>query len=669
LHRVSKRDYQPHVYNPPACPITAPVVSYAYDSGTNAKGHLTSLTDQAGTATYAYDILGRMTTETRPIAGISKSTSYTYNLGGSIKTLTYPSGRVVTYTPDSAGRLVSAVDGNGTNYVVSADYNPDGSIKSLLNGSTPGLSQNFQYTPRLQLCRITTLTSGTLPTSCTDSQHVGNIMDRGYDFHAGNGTAGSGADNGNVFAITNYRDTNRSQTFTYDALNRLTSGWSSANTGSYSWGENYSIDAWGNLQMSPMQNKAHGGTFQLSGNAQNRPTGMNYDAAGNLISYLSATYTYDQENRLSSTAGMSYMYDGNGERVLKSNASTGAAVKRYWSMSGNTLAEDDGSGNLTAEYIYFGGKRVARIDLPANTVHYYLSDHLGSTSIVASAAGAVEEESDYYPFGTEVVVTGPGVNELKFTGKRRDTESQLDYFGARYFDNPFGRFMTPDPLIVQKQKLLDPQQWNMYQYARGNPLRFTDPTGKYVCEGNKTQCGVIKTALALAKTAAGKLPEGSKERKELEKSIAAYGKENTKNGVVVQFKDLNDLGFRAGTTIDEKTKVTTVVFDLNAKGKTGTAGEIVASTGHEGVHVADYKAAGHMPRSRNEELATERNAFNASAGVAIGLGFRSAQGLWDPGWSSGHTPAEMNQMKDKSIEDSAQRATDLYCAQMAGLCK
>jgi RHS repeat-associated protein len=111
---------------------------------------------------------------------------------------------------------------------------------------------------------------------------------------------------------------------------------------------------------------------------------------------------------------------------------------------GNTLAEGDGSGNLTAEYIYFGGKRVARIDLPANTVHYYLSDHLGSTSIIVGAAGTVEEESDYYPFGTEVTVTGPGVNELKFTGKRRDTESQLDYFGARYYSNGLARFMTAD---------------------------------------------------------------------------------------------------------------------------------------------------------------------------------------------------------------------------------
>jgi hypothetical protein len=66
-------------------------------------------------------------------------------------------------------------------------------------------------------------------------------------------------------------------------------------------------------------------------------------------------------------------------------------------MSGNTLAEGDGSGNLTAEYIYFGGKRVARIDLPTNIVHYYLSDHFGSTSQVVSAAGMIEEELDYYP--------------------------------------------------------------------------------------------------------------------------------------------------------------------------------------------------------------------------------------------------------------------------------
>jgi RHS repeat-associated protein len=473
LHRVTGKGYGAQ-----SCPLASPVVSYGYDSGANAKGKLVSLTDRAGTASYAYDTLGRLTTETRSIAGISKTTGYSYNLDSSVKTLTYPSGRVVTYTPDSAGRLVSATDGNGTNYVISAGYNPDNSLKTLMNGSTPALNQSFQYTPRLQLCRITTLTSGTFPTSCTDTQNIGNIMDRGYDFHAGNGTPGSGSDNGNVFGITNYRDANRSQAFTYDSLNRLTSAWSSANTGAYSWGENYSIDAWGNLQISPMGSKAHGGNFTLSGNAQNRPTGLAYDAAGNLMSYVSATYTYDPENRLSSTAGMSYTYDASGERVLKSNSSTGAPTKRYWSMGGNTLAEGDGTGNLTAEYIYFGGKRVARIDLPANTVHYYLSDHLGSTSLVASPAGAIEEESDYYPFGTEVTVTGPGVNELKFTGKRRDTESQLDYFGARFYSNGSGRFTSVDPKMTSRQRMLDPQQWNMYQYSRNNPIVNIDPDGR-----------------------------------------------------------------------------------------------------------------------------------------------------------------------------------------------
>jgi RHS repeat-associated protein len=189
------------------------------------------------------------------------------------------------------------------------------------------------------------------------------------------------------------------------------------------------------------------------------------------------TYTYDQENRLSSTAGMSYTYDGNGERVLKSNTSTGAAVKRYWSAGGNTLAEADGTGNITAEYVYFGGKRVARIDLPANTVHYYLSDHLGSTSIVASATGSVEEESDFYPFGTEVVVSGPGANELKFTGKRRDSESQLDYFGARYYFSGMGRWASVDPKTIALRHLLNPQKLNRYSYTINNPMSFFDPNG------------------------------------------------------------------------------------------------------------------------------------------------------------------------------------------------
>ena len=109
LHRVTKKDYQPHTYAPPACPITAPVATFTYDAGTNGKGHLTGLTDQAGSGLYTYDPLGRMTTEQRTIAGVSKSMSYAYNLDGSMKSLTYPSNHAC-YTLFAGGvRIFFAV--------------------------------------------------------------------------------------------------------------------------------------------------------------------------------------------------------------------------------------------------------------------------------------------------------------------------------------------------------------------------------------------------------------------------------------------------------------------------------------------------------------------------------------------------------------------------------
>jgi YD repeat-containing protein len=154
LHRVTGKGYGAQ-----SCPLATPVVTYAYDSGTNAKGHLTSLADQAGTASYTYDILGRLTGETRTLTGannaaVSKNISYTYNLDGSVKTLTYPSGKVITYAPDSAGRTVSAVDsGSGINYVTGATYGPDSALTGFISGNSgtfAGITNAFSYNKRLQ---------------------------------------------------------------------------------------------------------------------------------------------------------------------------------------------------------------------------------------------------------------------------------------------------------------------------------------------------------------------------------------------------------------------------------------------------------------------------------------------------------------------------------------
>ena len=65
------------------------------------------------------------------------------------------------------------------------------------------------------------------------------------------------------------------------------------------------------------------------------------------------------------------------------------------------------------------------------------------------------------------------------TGKERDGETGLDYFGARYFSGAQGRFTSPDAPFAD-QFVEDPQSWNLYAYVRNNPVVLTDPDGRAV---------------------------------------------------------------------------------------------------------------------------------------------------------------------------------------------
>jgi RHS repeat-associated protein len=78
----------------------------------------------------------------------------------------------------------------------------------------------------------------------------------------------------------------------------------------------------------------------------------------------------------------------------------------------------------------------------------------------------------------------------RYTGKERDAESGLDNFGARYYGSSMGRFMSPDPGGLLFQKPQDPQSWNLYAYARNNPLSNVDPTGLDCVYANDAGNGV-----------------------------------------------------------------------------------------------------------------------------------------------------------------------------------
>ncbi len=64
--------------------------------------------------------------------------------------------------------------------------------------------------------------------------------------------------------------------------------------------------------------------------------------------------------------------------------------------------------------------------------------------MITDSAGVIKAESDYYPWGGELQFVNNDSNHYKFTGKKRDTETGLDYFGARYYSNGLGRWVCAD---------------------------------------------------------------------------------------------------------------------------------------------------------------------------------------------------------------------------------
>jgi RHS repeat-associated protein len=95
--------------------------------------------------------------------------------------------------------------------------------------------------------------------------------------------------------------------------------------------------------------------------------------------------------------------------------------------------------------------------------------------------------------GLQTVTTTTRVRS-RCTGKERDAESNLDYFGARYYGSSMGRFTSPDD--GSDQLTGEPQSWNLYSYGRNNPVTNTDADGRSVsiCSANSfgdQQCQTI----------------------------------------------------------------------------------------------------------------------------------------------------------------------------------
>lgn len=508
-----------------------PQVQYGYDGATLSNctiappgdsdpypvGRETSMCDGSGGTSWTHEKMGRVNQERRAIGKLSVShyVNYTFNLDGSLKVLQTPPMKNLNYTYNGAGRAIQLVDStDNINFALNATYAPPGELTGVTLGSASGFAGfavTNAYNNRLQPILL----------SATNSSTSATVFSECFDFHSAvaitqpapcSFSASSLGNNGNVYQVWNNRNNTRNDTYTYDSLNRIASAQSNG-TGSTSWGDTYVIDAWGNLtNINPISGKTFGQNFQdAPASVQNQLSNYCNDSAGNLVlntpcpqppgTAFTPTYYYDAENRLVWTAGYRYVYDGNGQRVEKCQAATvttacptrGTTGTLYWRGTGsNTLAETDLGGNDQEEYLFFNGQRIARRDVSSTGVtvglHYYFSDQLGSHAVVetvtTSGTTSCDQDIDYYPYGgvEEDYCSGSGVMQnYKFTGKERDTESNLDYFGARHYASTIGRFMVPDwagsPTDVPYADFGDPQTLNLYGYVRNNPLFRPDIDG------------------------------------------------------------------------------------------------------------------------------------------------------------------------------------------------
>lgn len=441
-------------------PDTSKNVTFTYDQNTFGLGKLSSITDESGSTSYTYNHWGDLIQETKVINGNSFSIGYTYDTEHRLTSTTYPSGRVVTLTPDANQDFssISSLYQTTTQPILSnITYMPFGDVDTASYGNGLALNQDYDLDYRLT------------------RQQAGTAYDRTTVYN----------DVNNITDITNNLDATKSQNFIYDDLDRLTDA-----AGIYGT-DQFGYDDDGNRVLET-KNGTDVSTYNYpaTSNKLNDITGTKanaygYDLNGNTTSKNGMTFTYDNTNRMSQavngTVTTNYKYDGKGQRVVKDVA--GITTIYIFDKDGKLIAEADGAGVVQRDYVYFGGRPVALATTGgAPAVFYYHVDHLGTPQVLTNQLGTVVWAGDYEAFGEVNLTTNVVESNLRFPGQYYDLETDLHYNYFRDYDPSLGRYVESDPIGLDGGL-------NTYIYGLNNPIRYTDFFGLDVCNCRAPQTG------------------------------------------------------------------------------------------------------------------------------------------------------------------------------------
>ena len=250
---------------------------------------------------------------------------------------------------------------------------------------------------------------------------------------------------------------------------------------------------------------------------------------------------------MSTSGGASYVYDGDGNRVKKTEGGqTILYVNKYYEKNITTSI-------VTTNY-YLGDRLIATRE--NTTLTYVHQDSLNSTSVTTNSSGASTGTIKFFSFGS--TRSGTVTTAQKFTGQRLDSTG-LYYYGARYYDPSIGRFISPDTIT---QDPMNPQCFNRYSYTFNNPLKYTDPSGHLV---NDSDDPTISAAWSLFCDTAPDIAKIMEEDK----------------NITFSFKWGDNMGNMGGYTSDVKDDQCTIYLNPN---KQNDIDDTTTTIAHESVH-------------------------------------------------------------------------------------
>ena len=187
-----------------------------------------------------------------------------------------------------------------------------------------------------------------------------------------------------------------------------------------------------------------------------------------------------------------YVYDATGQRSRKVTRRAGpthrpARKSERIYVSGLEIFREYGpDGTVTLERetlnVFDDTHRLALVETrtagtdrgPGELIRYQLTNHLDSSVLELDQDAQVISYEEYYPYGSTsyqaVRARVEAPKRYRYTGKERDTETGLYYYGARYYAPWLARWISPDPAGLTDGA-------NLYRYVRDNPLHRTDPSG------------------------------------------------------------------------------------------------------------------------------------------------------------------------------------------------